>query len=353
MTWSLIDQGVGRYKMKQAIKILGKILGLTLAISSTAHAQGLEEFYRGRNVQVIIPNATGGSFDLYGRLVARHIGRFLPGTPNMVAQNMPGAGGMISANWLYDVAAKDGSVIGISVPNIALAHVLEVGSIRYDARKFNWIGRIVSPTATLYTWHTSATKTVADLRTKETLIASTGSASQAHITSQMMNGVAGAKFKIIAGYKGTTDAIIALEQGEVQAAIFPWTFIKAMRPDWITDKKLNIIAQYTRKPNPDLPGVPSIFDLAQTQEQKEVFGLFFGPDEIGQSLMMPPGVEATKVNAFRAAFTAMIQDNEFQQDADRQKLELSTAPWEDVQASIEEAYKATRAQIEIAKKYYQ
>jgi tripartite-type tricarboxylate transporter receptor subunit TctC len=339
--------------MRQILGALGTVMGLICATVPSAHAQSLEDFYRGRNVQVIIPNATGGSFDLYGRLVSRHIGRFLPGTPNMIAQNMPGAGGMISANWIYDVAPKDGSVVGISVPNIALAHVLEVGSTKYDARKFQWIGRIVSPTATLYTWHSSPTKTVADLRIHETLIASTGSASQAHITSQMMNGVAGAKFKIIAGYKGTTDAIIALEQGEVQAAIFPWTFIKAMRPDWIVDKKLNIIAQYTRRPNPDLPGVPSIFDLAQTQEQKEVFGLFFGPDEIGQSLMMPPGVDAAKVEAFRSAFTKMIADKDFQEDADRQKLELSTAPWQEVQASIEDAYKATRAQIEIAKKYYQ
>lgn len=318
-----------------------------------ANAQSVEDFYRSRNVQLVIPNAPGGSFDLYGRLVARHIGRFIPGAPNMVPQNMPGAGGMVSANWLYDVAPKDGSAVAISVPNIALAHVLEVGAIRYDARKFNWIGRIVSPTATLYTWHTAPTKTVADLRIHETLIASTGSVSQAHITSQMMNGVADAKFKIIAGYKGTTDAIIALEQGEVQAAIFPWTFIKAARPDWLREKKVNVVAQYTRRLNPDLPGVPSIFDLAQTDEQREIFKLFFGPDEIGQSLMAPPGLAAARLDALRAAFAKMIEDKEFLADADKQKLELSTAPWQEVQASVEEAYKATRAQIEVAKKYYQ
>jgi len=335
------------------MKTLAAGAALLSLAATAAQAQGVEDFYKGRNVSVIIPNAPGGSFDLYGRLVARHIGRFIPGAPNMVPQNMPGAGGMVSANWLYDAAPKDGSAIGISVPNIALAHVLEVSAIRYDARKFNWIGRIVSPTATLYTWHTAPTKTVADLRVHETLIASTGSVSQAHITSHMMNGVAGAKFKIIAGYKGTTDAIIALEQGEVQAAIFPWTFIKAARPDWLREKKVNIVAQYTRRLNADLPGVPSIFDLAQTDEQREIFKLFFGPDEIGQSLMMPPGVDVARVNALRAAFTALIADKEFIADADKQKLELSTATWQEVQASVEEAYKATRAQIEVAKKYYQ
>ncbi len=340
-------------KNGRMLRALAASASLFCLAGGAALAQGADAFYRGRNVSLIIPNAPGGSFDLYGRLVARHIGRFIPGTPNMVAQNMPGAGGMVSANWLYDVAPKDGSAIGISVPNIALAHVLEVGSIRYDARKFNWIGRIVSPTATLYTWHTAPTKTVADLRTHETLIASTGSVSQAHITSQMMNGVAGAKFKIIAGYKGTTDAIIALEQGEVQAAIFPWTFIKAARPDWIREKKVNIVAQYTRRLNADLPGVPSIFDLAQTDEQREIFKLFFGPDEIGQSLMAPPGVDGARVNVLRAAFNALIADGEFIAEADKLKLELSTAPWQEVQASIEEAYKATRSQIDVAKKYYQ
>ena len=333
-------------------RLLGAVLPMFLVFSS-ARAQGLEEFYRGRTVNLVIPNAPGGSFDLYGRLVARHIGRFIPGNPNVVAQNMPGAGGMISANWLYEVAPKDGAAMAISVPNIALAHVLEVGPIRYDARKFGWVGRIVSPTATLFTWHTSPSKTITDLRERETMIASTGPLSQAQITSQMMNGVADAKFKLITGYKGTTDAILALEQGEVEAAIMPWTFLKATRPDWIRDKKINVVAQYTRMPNPDLPGVPSIFELARTEEQREIFKLFFGPDEIGQSLMLPPGVSADKLEMMRKAFTAMAADKEFVADADKQKLELSTAPWQDVQSSIEEAYKATHAQIAVAKKYYE
>ncbi len=333
-----------------AAAVAGSVLATV--ISAAAQAQSVEDFFRGRNVSVIIPNAPGGSFDLYGRLVARHIGRFIPGAPGTVPQNMPGAGGMVSANWLYEIAPKDGTTVGISVPNIALAHVLQVGPIRYDARKFNWIGRIVSPTATLFTWHTSPTKTVADLRVHETLIASTGPLSQANITSQMMNGVAGAKFKIIAGYKGTGGAIIALEQGEVQAAIFPWTFIKASRPDWVRDKTVNIVAQYTRRLNPELPGVPSIFDLAQTEEQRQIFSLFFGPDEIGQSLMYPPGVDAARVKAMRGAFAAMIADKDFNADAQKMKLDLSTATWQEVAASVDEAYKATPSQIQTAKKYY-
>jgi tripartite-type tricarboxylate transporter receptor subunit TctC len=337
--------------MARGLSLLTAILAISVCAPHVQAQSGAD--FKGRTVSVIIPNAPGGSFDLYGRLVARHIGRFLPGAPSVVAQNMPGAGGMISANWIFEKAPGDGTVMGISVPNIALADVLHVDAIRYDARKFNWVGRIVSPTATLFTWHTAQTKTIADLRNVETLIASTGPLSQAQITSSMMNGVAGTKFKIIQGYKGTSDAILALEQGEVEAAIMPWTFLKATRPDWVRDKKINIVAQYTRLPNPDLPGVGSIFDVAQTPEQKNIFKLFFGPDEIGQSLMLPPNVPKERVDTVRAAFTAMIGDKEFQTDAERQKLELSTASWQDVEASIAEAYKATPAEIAIAQKYYQ
>jgi tripartite-type tricarboxylate transporter receptor subunit TctC len=257
------------------------------------------------------------------------------------------------ANWLYEKAPKVGTAIGISVPNIALADVLKVDSIRYDARKFTWIGRIVSPTATLFLWHTAQTKTIDDLRTRETLIGSTGPLSQANITSQMMNGVAGAKFKIIAGYNGTGDTILAIEREEIEAAIMPWTFMKAMRPDWIAEKKVLPLAQYTRLPNKDLPNVPSIFDLAQTTDQKEIFKLFFGPDEIGQSLMLPPNASPDRRDALRKAFTEMVADAEFRDDAAKQKLEVSTASWQDVAGFVNEAYQATPEQIAVAKKYYQ
>ena len=336
---------------------IGPLLVVLLAIAcpavAPASAQPVQDFYKGRNVNLVIPNAPGGSFDLYGRLVARHIGRFIPGNPNVIPQNMPGAGGMVSANWLYELAPKDGSALAISVPNIALAHVLKVDSIRYDARKFDWVGRIVSPTATLFLWHTSKTKTIDDLRNRETLIASTGPLSQANITSQMMNGVAGAKFKIIPGYSGTSDAILAVEREEVEAAIMPWTFMKAVRPDWIVDKKILALAQYTRHPNADLPDVPSIFDLAKSDDQKEIFKLFFGPDEIGQSVMLPPNSPPERRDAIRAAFAAMVVDAEFRSDAAAQKLELTTAGWQEVVSVVNEAYEATPEQIAVAKKYYQ
>ena len=331
----------------------GLLVGLLAATAGApAKAQGVADFFKGKSIALIIPNAPGGSFDLYGRLVARHLGKHIPGQPTIVPQNMPGASGMIAGNWLYGVAPQDGTAMGILIPNIAIAQVIGMPEIKYDVRKFNWIGRVVAPTATLFTWHTSATRTVADLRTRETVIASTGPLSQAEITSQMMNGLAGTKFKIIPGYKGTTDAILALERGEVEAGIFPWTFMKLSHPDWLAQGKVNVVAPYTRSPIADLPNVPTIFELAQTADLRGVFNLFFGPDEIGQPLALPPHVPAERVNAIRRAFEETIKDPDYLADAEKQQLALTPASWQDLEKSVAEAFEATPDQIAVAKKFF-
>ncbi len=330
----------------------GLALALFLAAGVGARAQTPAEFYRGRTLTLVIPNAPGGSFDLYGRLVARHLGRLIPGQPNIIPQNMPGAAGMIAANWLYGLAPQDGTALGVSVPNIALAQAVGMPEIKYDARAFNWVGRIVSPTATLFAWHSAPTKTIGDLRTRQTVVASTGPLSQAEITSNMMNGLAGTRFKIIAGYSGTTDAILALERGEVEAAVMPWTFMKLSHPDWIADGKVVAIAQYTRFPNADLPGTPSIFELAETPDQRAVFNLFFGPDEIGQSVALPPHTPHDRVEAVRLAFDRLASDPEYVADAAREKLVLTPATATHVEETVLEAFQATPEQIGLARKYF-
>ena len=331
-------------------RLLFSLAAMTLSVA--AQAQGVADFFRGKSIALIIPNAPGGSFDLYGRLVARHLGKHIPGQPTLVPQNMPGASGMIAGNWLFGVAPQDGTAMGILIPNIAIAQVIGMPEIKYDVRKYNWIGRIVAPTATLFTWHTSATKTVADLRNRETVIASTGPLSQAEITSQMMNGLAGTKFKIIQGYKGTTDAILAMERGEVEAGIFPWTFMKLSHPDWLAQGKVNVVAPYTRSPIADLPNVPTIFELAQTEDLRGVFNLFFGPDEIGQPLALPPNVPAERVEAIRRAFDVMIKDPDYLADAEKQQLALTPVTWQELEKSVADAFKATPDQIAVAKKFF-
>jgi tripartite-type tricarboxylate transporter receptor subunit TctC len=168
----------------------------------------------------------------------------------------------------------------------------------------------------------------------------------------MMNGLARTKFKIIPGYKGTTDAILALERGEVEAGIFPWTFMKLSHPDWISQGKVNVVAQYTRTPIADLPHVPTIFELAETADLRGVFTLFFGPDDIGQPLALPPNVPSDRVDVIRRAFADTIKDPEYLADAEKQQLALTPATWQDLEKSVAEAFQATPEQIAVARKFF-
>jgi tripartite-type tricarboxylate transporter receptor subunit TctC len=328
---------------------------IAIAISiatTTASAQTPEEFYHGRTINLVIPNAPGGSFDLYARLAANHLGRFIPGHPSIVAQNMPGAAGMLAANYLAGVAPKDGSVLAVLVPNITLAQILGVSSIAYDTRRFNWIGRIIATTATLFTWHTSGTKTLADLKTRQTLVASTGPLSQAEINSTMLNGVVGTKFKLVRGYRGSGEAALAVERGEADGTLMPWEFLKSAHADWLRDKKISIVARYVRRPIPERPDVRSVYDLAETTEQANVLRLFLGADEMGHPIAMPPETPRDRVDAVRNALTMMVKDPEFLADAKKRKLDLLPGSHEELEKTVADAFAASPAEIAIAKKYY-
>ncbi len=337
------------------MKLLGRMaiaVLICLAAQPELRAQTPAEFYRGKSLSLIIPNAPGGSFDLYARLVAAHLGQFIPGHPSIIPQNMPGAGGMQAANYLYALAPKDGSVLAVLVPNITLAQVLDLQAITYDTRKLNWIGRAVATTSTLFTWQTSLTKTLADLKARETLVASTGPLSQAEINSQMLNGVVGTKIKLIRGYKGSAEAAIAVERGEADGTLMPWEFLKAAHADWIAAGKISIVARFVGHPIPERPDVPSVFDLAETEEQRHVLNLFLGSDEMGHPIAMPPDVPRDRIEAVRVAFASMIKDPEYLADAARQRLDLMPGRWDELEKTVAEAFAATPAEIAIARKYY-
>ncbi len=330
--------------------LLAGLLGLLPA--QALHAQSVAEFYKGRTLSLIIPNAPGGSFDLYARLVADNLGRYIPGRPTIVPQNMPGAGGMLAANYLTGIAPKDGSVLSVLVPNITLAQVLGVQAIAYDTRRLSWIGRIVATTATLFTWQTSATRTLADLKTRETLIASTGPLTQAEINSTMLNGVVGTKFRLVRGYKGSAEAALAVERGEADGTLMPWEFLKSVHADWLQDNKISIVARYVRRPIPGRPDIRSVYELAQTAEQESVLSLFLGTDEMGHPIAMPPDVPPDRLEAVRQALDTMVDDPAFIAEAARRKLDLLPGRAEELERSVREAFAASPAVIEIARKYY-
>jgi tripartite-type tricarboxylate transporter receptor subunit TctC len=259
---------------------------------------------------------------------------------------------MIAANYLTGIAPKDGTVIAVLVPNITLAQILGVSAIKYDTRKFNWIGRTIATTATLFTWHTSGTKTLADLKTRETLIASTGPLSQTEVNSTMLNGVVGTKFKLVRGYKGSGQAALAVERGEADGTLMPWEFLKSAHADWLHGKKINVVARYVRRPIPERPDVKSVYDLATTTEQRNVLKLFLGTDEMGHPIAMPPGVPQDRVETMRKALAAMVKDPAYLADAKKRHLDLLPGTHEELEKTVAEAFEATPAEIAIAKKYY-
>lgn len=308
------------------------VLVVLLALGFAGPGRADDEFLRGKTVTFIVPTAPGGGYDTYSRLMARHIGRFLPGQPTVVAQNMPGAGGVRAANYLYNVAPKDGTVIAMLDQAVYLDHILETPGLTADPAKFNWIGRILGNSAVLYAWHAGRVKKIEDALSHELIVATSGTASRLNWT--VLNNVLGTKFKIITGYKGTTDSRLAMIRGEVEALSQPWSVLKLEGEQLLKEKRINLLLQSGVQKNADLPDVPRMIDLAKNDDDRALLALFSSPSTIGRSVAAPPGVAAERVAAFRRAFLTAMQDPALIDEAQKLKLELDPLDGAALQAGI-------------------
>jgi tripartite-type tricarboxylate transporter receptor subunit TctC len=279
-----------------------------LSAAPTARAEDAPDF-KGKTVTIIASFEAGGPYDFYSRLVARFIGAHLPGTPNVIVQNMPGAGGLRGANYLYNVAPRDGTVMGVVSQTVAVGQVLATTpGIQYDARKYTWIGRINSNVEVHHTWHASGVRSIDDAKTREVVLAGTGPTSSSVVMPRLMNELIGTKFKVVTGYQGPTSAQLAFERGEVEGILKPWSSIKTSTPDWLRDKKIYLIVQYTRERHRELQDVPAIVDLAQNDTQRQIFALFAGGAALGTALLAPPGLPDGTTTVLRKAFDAALRD---------------------------------------------
>jgi len=290
--------------------------GLVLVAAPTR----AEDFYKGRSINLIIATATGGGYDTYARLVARHLGRHIPGQPTIVPQNMPGAAGIRAANYLYAAAPKDGTAIGMLDQATYLDQVLGTPGLTADATRFNWIGRILSNSAVLYAWHLAKVKRIEDALTRELIVSTSGAASRLNWT--VLNNVVGTRLKIITGYQGSSDSRLAMIRGEVDALSQPWPVLKVEAEQLLRDRQINLLLQTGADKHPELAHVPNMIDLARTNEDKTLLALFSSPSTIGRSLTAPPGVPTERVTTLREAFTATIRDPALIEEAQRLKLEL-------------------------------
>ena len=325
----------------------------TLVVSSVLIALGMtapvlgKDFYEGKTINFISASAVGGGYDTYGRLAAAHMSRLLPGHPTIVPQNMPGANGIRGANYLYTIAPKDGTAIGMVDQALYLDQILGKPELTADTAKFNWIGRIASNNAVLFASASAPVKTIEDAMTNELIVSASGTSSKLRWT--VLQKVVGLKAKIISSYKGTNESRLALQRGEVQALSMPWTVLKAQEAQAIADGSIKLLMQTGMEKAPDLQQVPRMIDLAKNDEDRQLLALFCSPDAIGRSVLAPPDVPAERVAELRRAFMAMVKDAAFLADIEKMKLELDPLSGEELQKIVEGANQLSPALIERAR----
>jgi tripartite-type tricarboxylate transporter receptor subunit TctC len=317
-------------RVRSRLCAAGLVVLLTQCFVGSGRAD--DDFYKGKNINFIIGTAPGGGYDAYSRLIARHIGKHLPGQPSVVPQNMPGAAGIRAANYLYNVAPKDGTVIGMVDQAVYLDQILGTAGLNVDATKLNWIGRILSNSAVLYARQGAAVKKIEDVFTHELIVSTSGAASRLNWT--VLNSLLGMKFKIIPGYQGSNDSRMALVRGEVDALSQPWPVLKVEGEQLLRDKQINLLLQTGADKHPELPHVPRMIDLAKNEEDKVLLALFASPSTIGRSVTAPPDIPAERVQALRQAFMAAIHDPALIDEVKRLKLELDPLDGEALQANI-------------------
>jgi tripartite-type tricarboxylate transporter receptor subunit TctC len=297
-------------------------------------AQDAASFFKGKTISVYIGFSAGGTYDYFGRLLTRHLGKHLPGNPSVVAQAMPGAGSLTLANWMFRLAPKDGTAIGIVSQTVAIDEALGSPGIQYKSGEFNWIGRGTSNVEITVLWQRSKVQKIQDATIYDVPLASTGVGSPSESYHKLLNAVLGTKFKLIGPYPGSTDGLLAMERGETDAAFTSWNTLNVTKHDWIVDGKARILVQYAQKRHPDMPDVPTMVELGKTDADRALFSFEVSGGEVGRSFMAPPGVPVDRVAVLRKAFEETMKDPELLAEIDKAKLDFHPGSGEELQKTI-------------------
>jgi tripartite-type tricarboxylate transporter receptor subunit TctC len=316
------------------------MLAGAIAIASlgvhAGHAQEVD--FARKTITIYIGNTAGGTYDLMGRLVARHLGRFLPGNPTVIAENMPGAGSLRAANYIYNVAPKNGTALGIVTDTIAVEQALLNPAVQFDARKLTWIGRLAASNAVHIIWHTSRVQSIEDAKRFE--------------VPTLLNAVIGTKFKIIRGYPAANESMLAMERGEVEGAVVNWATVKTAKAQWLQEGKIRIILQDVAERGPDLPDVPALGELGDNLEAKQLVGLYASTGAIGRAFFAPPGLPRATAKTLRDGLAAMSRDPELVADANQINAELQIGSGEDVQKAVERTLNVPESVLQRAREIF-
>jgi tripartite-type tricarboxylate transporter receptor subunit TctC len=308
--------------------VLTKIRGTLLVVLAgfftvPGYAQPTDAL-KGKTLTIYVGYGSGGGYDMYARAMSRYIGRYLPGNPAVIVSNMPGAESLTLANYVYNVAPKDGTAMGMVAQSIAQEQAFGTAGVRFDVSKFNWIGRIASNIEMIYVWHAVPVTTIEDVKHRETILAATGPTSA--IYPRLLNDIAGTKFKVILGYNTTANAHLAMERGEVEGTTSSYNTVKTATPGWLDKKLVSVLVQHALQRSPNMPDVPAVVEFGRTAQDQQVLTFYANSGVVGRSVMAPPGTPEDRVEMLRSAFEAMMKDREFIADIESKKMDFDPMP---------------------------
>ncbi|MFM0502057.1 Bug family tripartite tricarboxylate transporter substrate binding protein [Paraburkholderia caffeinilytica] len=329
-------------------RIISAALAISTAWLGIAYAESVQDFYSGRTVNLNIGYSVGGGYDMYARLLAKHLGDHLPGKPTITPQNMPGAGSLKAANYLYSVAPKDGATIGTfgrTMPEEPL-----FGQADYDARKLVWLGSMDSDVSLCVTWHTSAIKTFQDLLTKPSRFGGQGAGSDPDVMANTIKNLFHAKLQLVTGYPGSNESALAMQRGEIDGECgTSWSTLRMRHPDWLRDHKVNLIVQMALEKHPDLPNVPLLSDLTSDPETKKILKVIAASQVLARPFAAPLGIPADRADALRKAFADTMKDPAFLADAKSLGVEVRYVSPQQISTVLEDVYQTSPEQIAKAK----
>jgi tripartite-type tricarboxylate transporter receptor subunit TctC len=323
-----------------ALVASGARCAVVLLVALCTTAARADSPYEGKTITIVTSTGVGGVYDLTARVIARHMGRYIPGNPTLIVQNMPGGGNVLATNYMYNIAAKDGLTIASIHNAMPLHQVLDGRGVRFDAGKFKWLGSTGSENEVILVWRTAGIATISQAMEREVVLGSTGAGSGLSIIPTAMNNVLGTRFKLVIGYKTSEDINLALERGEVQARAFGLNSIVAQHADWLKDGKVVFLAQAGVKRDKDLPNVPLITELAATDAQRAILKLISAPAGLGHPYLAPPGVPPERLALLRNAFAATLKDPAFLPEVEKLKIAIDPMSPEEVSAIVSDTINA-------------
>lgn len=340
----------------KTLRVMGGIAAMaaTVALTAPAFGQSVEQFYKGKQVKLLVGSGAGGGGDVFARIFAKHLPKHLPGSPSIVVQNVPAAGGVVATAQLYNTQPRDGTAIAAVMRTIPMMPLLVEKDVNFDSRKLNWLGSLNKESNVIVVWHTSPIMTFDDVFKRETIVGTTGGSSDSNVYALLLNQTLGTKFKIVGGYPGGPDIDLAMERGEVEGRVsITWTSLKSSRSEWLRDKKVRFLAQMALTPNPELPGVPSVLDLVKDPKDRQVYEFLFARQEAGRPFVAPPEVPADRLAALRKALADVANDKAFVAEVEHGGGSIELMTGEETQALVEKYYatspdvlKAVRAALD-------